>query len=281
MGRIAIVWEIGGGIGHIQRSLPLALKLLDRGHEIICIMKHVVDADRILGQHGIQVLQAPVWQLKVKQLPNTYSYIETLFNQGYLVPGALLSMVKAWRSLFEFIEPDLVLADHAPTALIALRGSSVKKILYGQGFFSPPKQSPLPSMIPWLKTPEGVLEYNEKKGLQVINSVLNDFGTPILDKLSDLFEVNENFLVTFKEIDHYQSREQTKYWGAVISPPGGYFPGWPDVPFPKKIFCYFDFLLPQNSCSSEVSSTSLPWSRGSSSVLRTALSSLLVMLEAR
>jgi UDP-N-acetylglucosamine:LPS N-acetylglucosamine transferase len=238
MGRIAIAWELGGGSGHIQYDLPIAKKLKERDHEVICIMKHVIDADKILGQHGIQVLQAPVWQMKVKQLPNTYSYIETLFNHGYLVPGALLSMVKAWRSLFDLVRPDMVFLDHSPTALIALKGLSVKKILYGQGFFSPPKQSPMPSLIPWLKTPQGLLEHSEKKGLQVINSVLNNIGAPILEKLSDLFTVDEEILITFKEMDHYQSREQTKYWGAVINPPGGGFPSWPDVPFSSKIFCY-------------------------------------------
>ncbi|MDX1776624.1 MAG: hypothetical protein R3297_08575, partial [Desulfobulbales bacterium] len=238
MARIVFAWEFGGGLGHIQYVFPVAKKLHERGHEVICLMKNVIDAERIMGKHGIPVLQAPVWNLKIKQLPMTYTYIETLFNQGYLVPGALLGMTKAWRKLFEFIDPDLVLADHAPTALIALRGMHIKKALYGQGFFAPPRQSPIPTIIPWMKSPKGVIEYSEKKGKEIINSVLEQTGGPILENLSDLFALDENFLITFKELDHYQSREQTKYWGAVINPPGGYSPGWPEVQSVKRIFCY-------------------------------------------
>ncbi len=137
MGRIVFAWEFGGGLGHIQYDLPLAKELQVRGHEVICIMKHVIDAGRILGQHGIKVIQAPVWQVKVKKLENTYNFAETLFNQGYLVEDGLSCMTKAWRNLFDFINPDLLIADHAPTALIAARGLEHKNHTVWHRFFCP------------------------------------------------------------------------------------------------------------------------------------------------
>ena len=203
MGRIVFAWEFGGGMGHIQRILPLAKKMQERGHEVICAMKHVISAEGILGKHDIKIIQAPVWQVKVKQLPTSYSYSDTLVNLGYLVRSGPLSIAKAWRNLFDSLKPDLIIMDHAPTALVATHGSGFKRALYGTGFLSPPRKSPMPSIIPWVKPPDGILEYSEEKMLQVINDVLKELGAPLLQKLYNLFEVDENFLATFQELDHY------------------------------------------------------------------------------
>jgi UDP:flavonoid glycosyltransferase YjiC (YdhE family) len=238
MARIVFAWEFGGGLGHIQYDLPLAKVLKERGHEVICIMKHVIDTGKIFGDHEIEIMQAPLWQVTVKQLPTSYSYPETLFNLGYLVHGGLLSMAKAWKNLLDPIKPDLIVADHAPTALIATHGSDCKRVLYGTGFFSPPKRNPMPSIIPWVKAPDGLIEYSENKALQTINNVLEELGSPILQQLYSLFEVDEDFLATFKELDHYQDRKPARYWGPVLSHSGGESPKWPETAYSKKIFCY-------------------------------------------
>ncbi len=245
MGRIAFVWEFGGGLGHIQYDLPLAKKLQERGHEVYCVMKHVINADKILGQHGIKVLQAPVWQVKVrKRIENTFSYADTLYNQGYLIEGGLQSMVKAWRCLFESIKPDLLIVDHAPTALIAARGTELKVALYGTGFFAPPLQNPMGSILPWIKAPQGTIAQSEQRAVEAINAVLEEIEAPKLESLADLFVVDENFLATFKELDHYQDREEAKYWGPVMNLPEGDSPEWSAPQFPKKIFCYIKSYYP-------------------------------------
>ena len=244
MARIVFAWEFGGGLGHIQYDLPLAKVLKERGHEVICIMKHVIDTGKIFGDHEIEIMQAPLWQVTVKQLPTSYSYPETLFNLGYLVHGGLLSMAKAWKNLLDPIKPDLIVADHAPTALIATHGSDCKRVLYGTGFFSPPKKNPMPSIIPWVKAPDGLIEYSENKALQTINDVLKELGAPLLQQLYNLFEVDEDFLGTFAELDHYQDREPTKYWGPVLSHSGGESPLWPKGSSSKKIFCYIKPAYP-------------------------------------
>ena len=192
MGKIVFTWEFGGGLGHIQYDLPLAKELQERGHEVFCVMKDVVNADKILGQHGIKVLQAPVWQVEVmKRIENTFCYADTLYNHGYLIDGGLLSMVKAWRCLFETIKPDLLIGDHAPTALIAARGTNIKVALYGTGFFAPPLQNPIPSIMPWVQPPPGTIEQSEQRAVDVINDVLVEIGALKLESLSDLFVVDE------------------------------------------------------------------------------------------
>ena len=238
MGHIVFAWEFGGGLGHIQNILPLARKMQERGHDITCVMKHIIDAGRIIGNHNIKVTQAPLWQVHVRQLPTSFSYPETLFNLGYLVPGALLSMAKAWQNLLDLLKPDLLVVDHAPTALIATHGSGCRRVLYGTGFQSPPKKSPMPSIIPWVKAPDDLIEYSEKKALKKINDVLEELGSPRLKQFYNLFEVDEDFLTTFAELDHYQDRESVRFWGPVISQSGGVAPSWPGKQIAKKIFCY-------------------------------------------
>jgi UDP:flavonoid glycosyltransferase YjiC (YdhE family) len=238
MAKIALVWEFGGGLGHIMYSLPLARNLQERGHEVVFIMKHVINADKILSPHGFKVIQAPLWQLVLNRLTTTHNFAEVLFNRGYLVPGALLSITKAWRTLYDLIRPDLVIADYAPSAIIAARGTNIKTALYGTGFFFPPRQSPMPTIVPWKDTNEELFHYSEKKVLEIINDTLQQLNAPVLQRFADLFEVNENFLTTFKELDHYQVREPVKYWGPVISLPEGESPLWPGRKGTKKIFCY-------------------------------------------
>ena len=108
MGRIAFAWEFGGGLGHIQYDLPLAKSLQERGHEVYCIMKHVINAEKILGPHGIKVLQAPAWQVKVNRLENTFSYADTLFNHGYMVEGAGLYLGTGHQRRLTWIKPLIV-----------------------------------------------------------------------------------------------------------------------------------------------------------------------------
>ena len=116
-------------------------------------------------------------------------------------------------------------------------------MLYGTGFFAPPIQNPLPSIIPWEKPPEGLIEYSDKKAISLINSVLEKTEAPLLNSLADLFVV-DNILATFHELDHYNNRKNAKYWGPVINLPGGERPQWPGQSDKKKVFCYLKLNYP-------------------------------------
>ncbi len=238
MGRIIFTWELGHGLGHIQSILPLAEKMQSRGHEVICVVKYVADAEKLLGQYCTKILQAPAWLTIQNPLPDTVNYAETLFNHGYLVKEKLFDMVKAWCNIFESIKPDLIIANHSPTALIASRMTEAKVIHYGTGFASPPRQSPMPSLIPWVKIPAKLMQYSENKCLQTINNVLAQLEAPLLNELGDIFEVDADILTTFQELDHYQTRGPAQYWGVVLSKSSGVQPVWPEIAGLKKIFAY-------------------------------------------
>ena len=239
MSRILCVWELGSGYGHMATFLPLALRLLHRGHEVIFALRDLSSAEFVLGRHGFLLLQAPIWIQKVSGLPEPpLNYAEILHRFGFLDKSGLMGMVKAWLNLFELVKPDLLLIDHAPTALLASMDTGIPRCLVGNGFCSPPRKSPTPNMRPWLNIPEQRLVESDQKVLSVINSLLADLGKPSIKMLTDLFNVEEDFLCTFPELDHYPNRKEGHYWGAIVNwEKGGDPPKWP-AEGSKYIFVY-------------------------------------------
>ena len=96
----------------------------------------------------------------------------------------------------------------------------------------------MPNMRPWLNVPEQRLVESDRRVLSVVNGVLADLGKPPITTIADLFEVEEDFLCTFPELDHYQNRKEGHYWGPILSwEEGGDPPKWP-AEGSKKILAY-------------------------------------------
>jgi UDP:flavonoid glycosyltransferase YjiC (YdhE family) len=238
MSRILYVWELGDGYGHTNCFLPLALELRQRGHEIIFALRDLSYAQVLLGQYGFAYVQSPVWLPIAAGLPSPpLNYAEILHRFGYLDPSGLGSMVRAWRQLYQWVQPDLILADHAPTALLAAHGMDIPRALLGNGFFSPARIDPTPNFRPWLEVSSQRLINSDAAALATLNRVLVELGMPTLKRLVDLFEVEEDFLCTFPELDHYSHRQDARYWGPIFSQQGQAEPHWPDAAG-KRIFVY-------------------------------------------
>ncbi|HQX08457.1 MAG TPA: hypothetical protein PKZ19_16820, partial [Zoogloea sp.] len=109
MATIALIWELGSDYGHIGRFLPIALELKARGHRPVMILRDISRADEMLGRHGIEYLQAPLWLPPVQGLPPPINFTESLFLFGFLQPGGLLSVLRAWRALLALLKPDLLI----------------------------------------------------------------------------------------------------------------------------------------------------------------------------
>src|SRR5438445_13046775 len=123
MSRILYAWELGTGYGHLGSVLPLAVRLRARGHEVVFARRDLTPPERFLGRRGFALLQAPVWLSERRGLDLPVSYAEMLANFGFLDRAGLTGMVKAWRQLYALVQPDLLVIDHAPTALLAVRGT--------------------------------------------------------------------------------------------------------------------------------------------------------------
>ena len=210
---IVFVWELGGGLGHIAGFSPLAKALLDAGFQLSVISQNVSSATEILGKLPIKIYQAPICRNHADKLDVTYSYSEILKDLGYKSSAELFPLVSAWQNLLNLLKPDLVIADHSPSALIACRILNIKKILIGTGFFSPPPVSPLPLFVGTQLSNQQRLVEHENQVLSAINGVLAQSATPPLDYLYQLFEADEDFLCTLEELDHYPEPRNIRYWG--------------------------------------------------------------------
>ncbi|HED15766.1 MAG TPA: hypothetical protein ENI64_02930 [Gammaproteobacteria bacterium] len=238
MSRILCVWELGGYLGHLQRFLPLALKLQEQGHEITFVVRDLSGTETVFGKHHFKTYQAPVWLLQAHGLPSPpENYAEILMQFGYLDKNGLLGVVKAWRNIFELIKPDLVLFDYAPTALIAARDLTVPRAIIGSGFFTPPDASPTPGLRPWAKVTDKRLRTSDQNVMNVINEVLEALHLTPITRLCEIFHVEENFITTFQELDFYPNRQNTTYWGPIWGEDSGIAPTWANHPG-KKIFAY-------------------------------------------
>lgn len=238
MARVLFAWEFGANFGHLAQLLPLASKLRARGHEPVFAVTDVARAEAMLGPHGFEYLQAPMWQPRAPRpsaIPCSYS--EILQHYGYLDPDGLLGLVKAWREIYRLVEPQVVLFEHAPTALLASRGFEAVRIIYGVGFCSPPRVSPFPSFRTWEDVPHARLEASDGQVLDTVNAVLAKLRLRPLGALYELFEGDREFLCTFPELDHYPARSGAQYCGAVFTRDEGHPAEWPHGDG-KRVFVY-------------------------------------------
>ncbi|MDO8938640.1 MAG: glycosyltransferase [Methylicorpusculum sp.] len=244
MSKILYAWELGGGYGHTAAFLPVAQQLKQQGHEVLFVLKNLEYASTLLGSDGFPYLQAPVSWPGTQVMPPPASYPGILKNIGYSDETGLYSRACAWQTLIKYLRADLLILDHAPTALLAARSLKTPRAIFGTGFYSPPRSNPMPGLRPWQPISENELIRTESLVLGVINSVLRRLGAEPLAMMADLFDVEENFLCTFPELDHYPQRNNAIYWGPSLYQSGGQEPLWPSIG-DKKIFAYLKHDYPR------------------------------------
>jgi len=236
---ILYAWEFGANLGHIGTFLPLAKKLRERGTAVHWAVAHPHQAARLLPEVDFAWLQAPA--MPEQRRPDApLNYADILLRFGYADPADLLGLVVAWRELLRLTEARLVLADHAPTAILAARTLGLPVMLFGSGFFMPPAVHPTPNMRPWVTVAPEQLLANDRLALNAINAVLERYRQAPLASLAQLFQVAEDSLLSFPELDHYPQRGPARYWGmlpAAVAEDSI----WPVAPGPRV----FSYLRPE------------------------------------
>ena len=233
---ILYAWEFGAGLGHMGVFLPLARSLRDVGHHVHWMVTQPALVGDFLAGEGFTWLAAPTVAEVTRPGP-PLSYADILLRFGYADPRALFGLVGGWREAMRLTGARLVLADHAPTALLAARTLGIPVMLFSNGFTAPPRRSPLPNMRPWTSVPEQTVSQLDLAALSSINAVLPRYGCAPMQHLADLFDVAEEALVSFPELDHYPDRGPARYWGSLPSAGAGQRVEWP-AGTGKRLFAY-------------------------------------------
>lgn len=235
MASIFYAWEFGAALGHVGAFMPLARALRERGHAVSWAVAQPAQVGSFLAQSGFEWLPAPVLPEQPQPGP-PLSYADILLRFGYAHPEALFGLTGAWRSLMQATRAKLVLTDHAPTAVLAARSLGLPVMMFSNGFTVPPRCNPMPNMRPWIPVPTAPLAAMDLQAAQSMNWVLQRYGGAPLASVADLFDVAEETLLSFPELDHYADRGPARYWGCLPSA-GGEPVSWPPSPAPK-VFAY-------------------------------------------
>ncbi len=237
MAKILFAWELGGDYGHLSRLVPVACELVVRGHQCVFVVRDLTGAEVLLEPHHLAAFQAPVWLATVTNLPEPISYPEMLMRFGFLHARALTGMARAWRNLVDVIKPDLLLLDHAPTALLATRGLNIPRVNFGDGFCIPPASHPIPPFHWWQREDMARLVNSEQQALTVANDALRALNAPLMSNLGELMACDDSLFCTFAEFDHYPNRVAENYLGPIFSLGQKEDVTWP-VSNGPKIFAY-------------------------------------------
>jgi UDP:flavonoid glycosyltransferase YjiC (YdhE family) len=241
MASILYAWEFGANLGHVGAFMPLARALRDAGHAVHWMVTQPAVVGDFLAGEGFGWLAAPTVPEVTRPGP-PLTYADILLRFGYADPRALFGLVGAWREAMRLTGAHLVLADHAPTALLAARTLGIPVMLFSNGFTAPPRHSPLPNMRPWSALPEQAISQLDLTALFAVNTVLARFKYAQMQHLADLFNVAEEALVTFPELDHYADRGPARDWGSRPSAGAGRSATWPAGLTPRL----FAYLRPES-----------------------------------
>lgn len=232
MSRILFAWELGGNYGHLSKLIPLARLLQQRGHEPVFVVRDLAVATVLIGKE-FTCLQTPRPSESIRQPRVPVSYADILSGAGLSDRNTLNGMLHAWQGIFDLVKPDVVIAQFAPTVILAARQASLPTLQMDTGFECPPEIEPYPSFRPWMKISRETLLEREEELLQTVNAVCSQN----YNNLRMALRPDVALLTTVPELDHYPGRRGGRYIGPLFSIDSGEELAWQTTDA-KRIFVY-------------------------------------------
>jgi UDP:flavonoid glycosyltransferase YjiC (YdhE family) len=239
-----LCWEIGEALGHITNLRTIALALKSKGYRCVFALRDLTYAFEILYDEGFEIFQAPRSSASVTGMKSMASYAELLMLFGFLNSKVLSGQLLAWQSLFRVINPELLILESAPSAMLAARGLHIPTIIVSNGFGCPPDSEIWPAFPGSQRFPVERLRASEQSVIRVANQAATSLSIPPLEHLGQLYPTSNTYIAALPELDHYP-RSSANYLGSLAMTDRGVNPQWPvrlgnqDLEGePKKIFAY-------------------------------------------
>jgi UDP:flavonoid glycosyltransferase YjiC (YdhE family) len=246
--RVLLAWELGANLGHLLRLLPIARALQALGHVVSLAVPDPAAVRERMGDMPWEVLRIPRPVHGDQSQPACFAQI--LAMHGFGSDALLGDAMQAWQRLLSVVKPDVLLADHAPLALLAGRLYRVPTVHVATGWESPPFGDTLPILRP--EMPEAApdrVRALEDSIVARINRLCAEHQAPAMQVLGEVFRAQLSLLATWPEIDHLQprpdrpwfaagdSRRQPTYIGPLFSVDTGAVAAWPQGEGPR-VFVY-------------------------------------------
>lgn len=229
-GTVLFAWELGEGLGHASRLTAISDALLsaESGIRPVFAFSDPIFGRAALGgrKHRILTAPAPPVVQDIRSLGASYADILAVF--GYGDATQLRLSLEAWDDLIALVEPDLIVADHSPTACLAARGR-IPVLITGNGFSVPPADL---ATYPALQA-EGQAALNQTHILRVMNEVLVSRSAPTLEALPEFLRCEGRAVFTLPQLDPYHQFRTDRLLGpyAVVTGPM-------DPPATSAVFLY-------------------------------------------
>ena len=208
MSTILVTYELGAGLGHLNRLVAVAQRLKGDHNWVFAL------PDRTLGEPIVRrafgdkarVLEGARWQVpndpNVRNIP-THTFADVIAIIGFNDGSKLSAKTAHWHSVLQEVVPNLIIADFAPTLRLAI-GSKVPFVVVGNGYTVPPRGQLLPPIRPWETRVSARSRANEGRLLAAVNVVRAQLRGDAIDFFSDLFSGEHTFVCTLPEFDPYR-----------------------------------------------------------------------------
>lgn len=217
MDKLIIAWEIGAGLGHLSPIRQICERAIARNTSV-SVVTHAVDSARqLLPVANDKIISAPQKGTPPRRFTFSRNYAENLLRNGYWHAESLQRTLGWWLEFLQTEQPDYVLCDYSPTALLAAKQLGLRRGVLGYGYFVPPFEDPMPSIQPWLNLPNSYFKESERNCLATINPALRQCGWQSLSAVRDIFSGADRFVTTYPDCDHYPIRDEPEYYGPILN----------------------------------------------------------------
>ena len=118
MATVLLAWELGGGYGHAARVVRLAMELRAAGQRAVMAVREPSRVAGMCGEGEFTLLESPLAPSH-DYVANPRTFAHLLWNAGFGNAAELEARTDRWAELLDSVKADLVVFDHAPTALLA------------------------------------------------------------------------------------------------------------------------------------------------------------------
>lgn len=211
MAAVVLAHEIGGGFGHL---LPWRKTLADLQGQGLSVAAAVPGGSDAASALCVERLDFP-------GLPGALdgdgrqalSWPAMLRRLGYARATSVDPLFRRWHLLLQQARPRLLIADHAPLAMLAAKTLDIPILEAGPGFCVPPATHPMRSL-----PGRACAEADEaERELQLVWARLPaHVGSSFaLDKLADLFSGHRRWVCSVSFLDPYGPRHEVEYRGPL------------------------------------------------------------------
>ena len=217
---LLIGWELGAGMGHAHRMIPIVSAYLARDWKITVAARHIPRVREalsfFLSQDGdrLSIVQAPIFLHRAPIISSPPVSLTDIFvHAGFADARLCRPVIRAWRRLLDEIAPDIVLSDFAPSLNVAARGKCPVLVI-GNGWTIPPMRE-LPTFA---GAPEDSTTRDTSEQIIEALWIASDrhWQAP---SFCDLLRGDANFVCTLPRLDPYHRyRTGEHYWPVEIPP---------------------------------------------------------------